>query len=71
MKKFNNTLAGTDCGDAGLPGRSCDMPKAKTALRVVPKASDGTSRTLRVTAELNQQREQERQHMAKVRAAAT
>ena len=25
MKKFNNTLAGTDCGDAGLPARSRDI----------------------------------------------
>jgi hypothetical protein len=37
MKKFNNTLAGTDCGDAGLPAQSRDIAKAKTVLRVVSK----------------------------------
>jgi hypothetical protein len=37
MKKFNNTLAGTDCGDAGLPARRRDIAKAKPVLRVVPK----------------------------------
>jgi hypothetical protein len=40
MKKFNNTLEGTDCGDAGLPARSCDIARAKTVLHVVPKTSD-------------------------------
>ena len=44
MKKFNNTLAGTDCGDAGLPARSCDTPKAKTVLRVLPKMPDNAFR---------------------------
>ena len=37
MKKFNNTLAGTDCGDAGLPAHRRDIAKAKPVLRVVPK----------------------------------
>jgi hypothetical protein len=36
MKKFSNTLAGTDCGDAGLPAHSRDTAKAKPVLRVVP-----------------------------------
>jgi hypothetical protein len=40
MKKFNNTLEGTDCGDAGLPARSYDIARAKTVLHVVPKMSD-------------------------------
>jgi hypothetical protein len=40
MKKFNNTLEGTDCGNAGLPAHSCDIAKAKTVLRVIPKTSD-------------------------------
>jgi hypothetical protein len=35
MKKFNNTLEGTDCGDAGLPRR--DTTRASTSLRIVPK----------------------------------
>jgi hypothetical protein len=25
MRKFNNTLEGTDCGNAGLPAHSCDI----------------------------------------------
>ena len=37
MHKFNNTLAGTDCGDAGLLAHSRDIAKAKPVLRVVPK----------------------------------
>ena len=37
MKKFNNTLAGTDCGDAGLPAHRRDIVKAKPVLRVVAK----------------------------------
>jgi hypothetical protein len=37
MQKFNNTLAGTDCGDAGLPAHGRDTSKAKPVLRVVPK----------------------------------
>ena len=37
MKKFNNKLAGTDCGDAGLPAHRRDIGKAKPVLRVVPK----------------------------------
>jgi hypothetical protein len=40
MKKFNNTLAGTDCGDAGLPAPIRDIAKAKRALRVVPNVPD-------------------------------
>jgi len=40
VKKFNNTLEGMDCGDAGLPAHSRDIAKAKTVLRVVPKTSD-------------------------------
>ena len=40
MNKFNNTLAGTDCGDAGLPPHWHDVAKAKTILRVVPKTPD-------------------------------
>jgi hypothetical protein len=37
MRKFNNTLEGTDCGNAGLPAHSCDIAKPKTVLRVIPK----------------------------------
>ena len=40
MKKFNNTLEGTDCGDAGLPSRGCGTAKAKTVLRVIPKTPE-------------------------------
>jgi hypothetical protein len=40
MKKFNNILEGTDCGDAGLPARWRDTAKAKTILRLVPKTPD-------------------------------
>jgi hypothetical protein len=40
MNKFNNTLAGTDCGDAGLPLLSSNIARAKTVLRIVPKAPD-------------------------------
>jgi hypothetical protein len=43
MKKFNNTLVGTDCGDAGLPAHSCGIAKAKTVLRVVPKTASITN----------------------------
>jgi hypothetical protein len=43
MKKFNNTLEGTDCGDAGLPARCRDIIKTKTILRVVPKTPDAGS----------------------------
>jgi hypothetical protein len=50
MKKFNNTLAGTDCGDAGLPAHSRDIAKAKPVLRVVPRAPDVESKPTRVTA---------------------
>ena len=44
VKKFNNTLAGTDCGDAGLPAPIHDIAKAKTVLRVVPKTPDNALR---------------------------
>jgi hypothetical protein len=40
MKKFNNTLEGTDCGDAGLPANSHEIASAKTVLRVVPKTPE-------------------------------
>jgi hypothetical protein len=40
LNKFNNTLVGTDCGNAGLPPRNPDIAKAKTVLRIVPKAPD-------------------------------
>ena len=40
MHKFNNTLAGTDCGDAGLPAHGRDIAKAKSVLRVVPNVPD-------------------------------
>jgi hypothetical protein len=44
MKKFNNTLEGTDCGDAGLPANGYEMPKPKTTLRVVPKTPETSVR---------------------------
>jgi hypothetical protein len=50
MKKFNNTLAGTDCGDAGLSAHSRDIAKAKTILRVVPKTPEIESMAPRATA---------------------
>jgi hypothetical protein len=37
MKKFNNTLKGRDCGDAGLPANSHEIAKPKTMLRVIPR----------------------------------
>ena len=40
MKKFNNTLAGTDCDDAGLPAHRRDITKAQPILRVVPETPD-------------------------------
>jgi hypothetical protein len=47
MKKFNNTLEGTDCGDAGLPARCRDTAtaksKTKAMLRLVPKTTDAGS----------------------------
>jgi hypothetical protein len=43
MKRFNNTLEGTDCGDAGLPVRCREVAKAKTVLRIVPKTTDSGS----------------------------
>src|SRR5258708_4327772 len=39
MRKFNNTLEGTDCGDAGLPSHH-GIAKAKTGLRIVAKTPD-------------------------------
>jgi hypothetical protein len=44
MKRFNNTLAGTDCGDAGLPPHWRDAAKAKTVLRLVPKTPEMTTK---------------------------
>jgi hypothetical protein len=44
MRKFNNTLAGTDCGDAGLPAHSRDTAKVRPVLRVVPKMPDVESK---------------------------
>jgi hypothetical protein len=49
MKKFNNMLAGTDCGDAGLPARSHEIAKAKPMLRVVARTPDVESKATRVT----------------------
>jgi hypothetical protein len=49
MKKFNNTLAGMDCGDAGLPAHSRNIAKAKPVLRVVPKTPDIESTAARAT----------------------
>jgi hypothetical protein len=37
MKKFNNTLAGTDCGDAGLPAHRRDIARTQSVLSLVPK----------------------------------
>jgi hypothetical protein len=39
MKKFNNTLEGTDCGDAGLPAKASDVRKPRTILRLVATTS--------------------------------
>jgi hypothetical protein len=50
MKKFNNSLTGTDCRDAGLPAHSCDIAKAKRALRVVARAPDIESMAARAMA---------------------
>jgi hypothetical protein len=41
MKKFNNILEGTDCGDAGLPRR--DTARPNTSLRIVPKIPNAGS----------------------------
>jgi hypothetical protein len=49
MKKFNNALVGTDCGDAGLPAHSRDIAKAQPVLRVVPKTPDIESMAPRAT----------------------
>jgi hypothetical protein len=50
MKKFNNTLEGADCGDAGLPAHSRDIAKAQPVLRVVPKTPEIESMAPRATA---------------------
>jgi hypothetical protein len=50
MKKFNNSLAGTDCGDAGLPAHRRDIAKAQPILRVVPKTPEIETMTPRTTA---------------------
>jgi hypothetical protein len=50
MKKFNNTLAGTDCGDAGLPAPSRDIARTQPVLSLVPKTLDIESMAARATA---------------------
>jgi hypothetical protein len=50
MKKFNNTLEGTDCGDAGLPAHRRDIAKTQPVLGVVPKTPDIESMAARATA---------------------
>jgi hypothetical protein len=50
MQKFNNTLAGTDCGDAGLPAHGRDIARAKPVLRVVAKTPDNGSMAARALA---------------------
>jgi hypothetical protein len=52
MKKFNNTLAGTDCGDAGLPTHRRDIAKTQRVLSVVPKTPDIESMAPRTTGEI-------------------
>jgi len=37
MKKFNNTLEGTDCGDAGLPTTCRNTTRSDGSLRIIPK----------------------------------
>jgi hypothetical protein len=37
MKKFNNTLEGTDCGDAGLPMPCRNITGPDRNLRIVAK----------------------------------
>ena len=37
MKKFNNTLEGTDCGDAGLPTPRRNTTRSDGSLRIIPK----------------------------------
>jgi hypothetical protein len=59
MKKFNNTLEGTDCGNAGLP--ALDIAKAKTVLRVVPFTSDNALR-----ARCDRTRQQDRKNGVRV-----
>ena len=44
MKKFNNTLAGTDCGDAGLPAHSGDIAKARECLSLAECMNDPEER---------------------------
>jgi hypothetical protein len=50
MKKFNNTLAGTDCGDAGLPAHRRDIARTQPVLSLVPKTPDIESMAARATA---------------------
>jgi hypothetical protein len=50
MKKFNNTLVGTDCGDAGLPAHRRDIAKTQPVLTLVPKTPDIESMAPRATA---------------------
>jgi hypothetical protein len=50
MRKFNNTLAGTDCGDAGLPARGRDIAKTQRVLGIVPKTPEIESMAARATA---------------------
>jgi hypothetical protein len=50
MNKFNNTLAGTDCGDAGLPAHSRAIARAKPVLRAVPNVADNESMSPPTTA---------------------
>jgi hypothetical protein len=50
MKKFNNTLAGTDCGDAGLPAHRQDIARTPSVLSLVPKTPGIESMAPRTTA---------------------
>jgi hypothetical protein len=43
MKKFNNSLPGTDCGDAGLPERGRDIAKARPVFRVISETREKDS----------------------------
>jgi hypothetical protein len=40
MKKFNNTLEGTDCGNAGLPAPCRSIARSESSLRIVPKGPE-------------------------------
>jgi hypothetical protein len=50
MKKFNNALAGTDCGDAGLPAHKRDVAKTQPVLRVVARTPNIQSMAARARA---------------------